>query len=549
MFALSLLMVAAYNALLLQAAHHQGGEKTVVGLPHIDVLVYYACAREPWDEHRWLRYASPYSSLADSPAVYSHLVFLLIGAVWKVAGSVFATDQLLRAVCGTLTLFLGALVVRRATPAHLRDMPISLACMALVIAGGGLAWCAATFNVLLDATYSTFVDHQYLPLLDWIGNWPGEWELAEGCYGEWGASLPRVIFSVPECVYHVLFFGSLLLLLSGQWQMCVVLAALTWWSHPYTGFLLGTILIIYYLVRCIRREPRSRAPLLIVLLVQMCFLAYYMLYLPRFPEHRAVLKQMSEFGATMLVSKMLPAYGLLIVFTLIYLLSAQGRGYGDSGQLLMVCWLICDLLLIFSDHFVSLSIQPMHFSRGYLYVPLAYFTLRALQQFRWSSLTKRRQLVCAAGLLALQLPDTFGYYMRLPTQFNHLGTEMAVSKDVADCLKDLDDALPEPTTIHIMPSAFLPGAEQLLALWSHHRPYLGHSFNTPFIQQKSIYASQLALEPVANLPGRFGLQALVVGKSDLSRLAGVDLPGSSPIHLKGERYVVRIPHSNELPPI
>ncbi|MGI8907955.1 MAG: hypothetical protein ACR2IE_15855 [Candidatus Sumerlaeaceae bacterium] len=515
--------------------------RSVVGLPHVDLLVYYACARETWDEHSILCYASPYSSLQDSPRVYSHFGFLVMGIVWRGLGlTLFQADQLLRMVFGTLMLVLGAGVVRTALPMHERDKPIALAGYVLVICGGGVAWLAGLWQLVADWVMVWVVDGVRLESGAWFSTWPQAVESAEGGYGEWGASPVRVLFSVPECIYHVLFFGCMLSLLQGRKALGLLLLFLTWWSHPFTGALLGCIVCVYSVAQYTRRSGDlwfvAAAGTL-----QVVFMTYYLLYLPRFPEHLTVSKQMAGFSASMLLSKMLPAYGLLVLLPFANVKRwRRTSAKADSSDILMCTWLACELLLMFHDRITSTPMQPMHFTRGYLYLPLVYFSVRALHQLPGLAHARKYQLYCAGLLLLMQLPDTVLYLSRLPEQLRRGEMHFSVQHDILNTLQKLD-GIKDTLTIHVLVSANMRSAEGLIPVLTHHRALKAHTFNVPFLPEKNLYTRALESALDDNLPGRFGLNALIVGAEQARQLSDQGLSIGAPMNLEGERYLVRVP--------
>ena len=540
LFCVALATACALNGIIGMAAGKIPAGNVLVGLPHVDLLVYYACARETYDEHTLLRYATPYTSDSNSPRIYSQFAFLLMGLVWQVAKlSILHTDQLLRACFGGLTLFMGALVLRRALPVGERNKPVGIAGSLLIMVGGGLAWAAASWNLVWDWAIAQREPADNTTFANWVGGWPDFFARAESGYGEWGASPVRVLFSVPECIYHVLFFGCVLALLVGQRWMAIALLALTWWSHPFTGMLLGSIVVVYLGI-CLRTERRVTLPLACAIAIQVFFVMLYALYLPHFREHASVVQQMSAFSATMLFSKMLNAYGVFLVLPLLCL--PRWRRVVEDNQrvvALMATWLVCNVLLLFSDRFMAMPLQPMHFSRGYLYVPLVYFSVRGLEH--WAGMKQVKwQLGCAAGLMLVHLPDSVVFARQFSEGLKTLGPEFSISKDAAATMRALD-RIGDTLTIHVLPSARLAGVEGVLPVLTHHRALMGHSFNTPFVARKRELAAALDSNVTANLPVPEHVNALVVGVSDFEKLGTVDLPLSNPLQLAEGRYLVHVP--------
>ncbi len=168
----------------------------------------------------------------------------------------------------------------------------------------------------------------------------------------------------------------------------------------------ATCLVNFYiLVEAFLAHHRSRSfgSLATVLAINLLFIGYYLVFLPRFAEHASVYEQMRRFSTPMLFAKLLPAYGVFLPLPLLYAVAPDFRRLlkESPAARLMLIWLAVTAALVFHDRilFFMKPFQPMHFTRGYLFVPLVFFSTCALGwlrgRFNWSG----RQFAIALTLI------------------------------------------------------------------------------------------------------------------------------------------------------
>lgn len=499
----------------------------LVGLVHTDDQAYYACAREPFDAASGLRYASPYTTDPSAPRIYSHFAFLLIGTVWRVTGiSLYALDQSLRVVFGIAMMTLAVALFRRAFPARVRNGPLVAAGGVLLTVGGGLAWAAGAWNLAWDYLFLLGDGSESLPSPNvWAQLLPSAISAAEGGYGEWGASLFRVLAGASECIYHTIFFASVLLHLRGRGGWALFFLFLAWWSHPFTAVELSGVTIVFLLFQFLLGRRGAGRRLVLACAIAGAGLTYYLLFLPRFPEHASVERQMREFGNIMLFNQVLPAYGLLAPLGAGWILTRDFRRSWrrDFRVRLMSAWLAAVVLLVFHDRlpFPGKPIQPLHFSRGYLYVPLTYFAVRGLllwtgrlRPVRPASLSLfARPAVTALLLVAAHLPDNLVFLGALRERLPKMGEPFSVPAQTMATLRKLR-ALPATLSLHPVGSVAAQGLSSLIPVLTHHRSLLPHLFNTPFRREKVADAEDFRRSCSYGLLKRWKVDALVVAPGE-----------------------------------
>ncbi|MEN6624775.1 MAG: hypothetical protein ABFD69_00950 [Candidatus Sumerlaeia bacterium] len=533
--ALAVLIPLLYCAFFLAPARHLAPGEYFLGLVHPDQPVYYALAREAFESGNGLAYASPYSNQPDSPRVYSHFCFLVIGYIWKLTGLPLpALDYLLRAVFGIAAMLLVVRLFRAALP---RSAPIAFGAAA-VISCGGIAWAVALFQLI---EYHVF-----------FGAGPASWDSyltlfkqAESGYGEWYLNVFGNLAFVHELMFHVLFLAGALALVRGRAWLATAMLFLVWWSHPYTGLQLGLIAGAFLIVEVIRGRRAWVLPLLAVAAINILFVAYYLVFLPRFAEHASVYEQMRRFSTPMLASKLLPAYGVFMGLAVAYAAAPDFRRLlkESAPARLMLAWLVVTAGLIFHDKllFFMKPFQPMHFTRGYLFVPLVYFATCAMGRLKarqnWSS---RKYAFLLGILLIVQLPDNLIRTAMLRAEVNDKYFIYQIYKTpraTIDILQKLDAVQPT-LTVHAIG---LDNVEKLIPVLTHHRAALAHLYNTPFQNEKRDLVEKLNRDVSLDLVHRLKITALLIPCKSGSILAALPADSYSilPLNQDAELVVIK----------
>ncbi|MCX7717677.1 MAG: hypothetical protein N2111_04640 [Candidatus Sumerlaeaceae bacterium] len=483
--AVAVVLAGGYCFALAQAARALPAGWTALGFTQVDQAVYHACAREIFENGNGLFYASPYSPDPASPRVYTHFVFLVAGWLWHLtAVPLTALDAGGRLVLGAAMLALAMRVGMAALPLRAPRRWAAL----VIAAGGGLAWLVAAQQMALDYLLNLgSPDFSFTPA-QWLAGYPAAVAQAEGGYGEWSASVFRNLQYTVECAYHVLFFGAALLLIRGRTWAALVTVLLTWWAHPFTGLELGLIALVFLLVEAARKGWREGlAALGACALLNAVFLFYYLLWLPRFPEHASVAAQIrAALNHPMTAGMLMPAFGLLALLPWCYWLSPDFRAdwRRHRGVRLMTVWLGCASALVFHDRLLWFAEPhvPMHFLRGYLHVPLAVFSALGVWRLaRWLAARGWRRAVPAllSVLLILHLPDNLLALHRLMATLNQHHPVFAAHGDTLRLLERLDAVRPARTVAAIGLQEPYSRVATLVPVLTHHRALAAHHFNSP----------------------------------------------------------------------
>ncbi len=455
-----------------------------IGFVHQDDPVYYACAREYFENGNGFTCASPYSADPASPRIYSHLVFLLVGWIWRLTGiGLPVLDAALRVLFGAAMLATLAALVRRALP----DPRERLFATVLALAGGGLAWLGAGWACGRDYLLASGQPGFSQTFAAWLRGYPDFFGLQQGGYGEWHMDVVSNLVSTMECAYHTLFFAGALALLSCRWRIALVIQVLAWWAHPFTGTEFGFLALAFVVVEQFAgRRPGWNIPAASAS-INAAFLAYNLLFLPAFPEHASVAAQIIRFGNPFQFGMIAPAFGLLAILPLGWV--AWGRPRADlrenAAARLFATWFVVVTALVLHDR-LGFGFQAMHFTRGYLYVPLAYFSARGLRAaaarhgIPWNG---RRSALGLAAVAMLHLPDPWLALRNMTAGLPDSCGVFAATPATLGILEALN-RIPGSQTV-VAPA--IPGADAgtmtaLIPVLTPHRPVNGHQFNTPHIE-------------------------------------------------------------------
>jgi len=318
------------------------------GFIQYDQAYYMAEARQHFADGFHLLYGLPASSNYDTPRVSFHPQTLFLGAAVKMTGIEPGWVYTGFGLAATLIFFRLAIalyecVVGLRSGAQFLVLP-------LFLWGGGLAlFCGVLFKVTAGGGILTFDT------------------------GGWGANLGRGVIYGVEGYYHALFFGTVLALLRRRYAIAFLLAATTCASHPFTGIELASILAGWVILEAAVDHGAApplwfRAGILALLLLD---LSYWLILLPRLSPEHAALAPLWRMPWVLHWYNEIPEYAIVGLAALWQLRSSQRLilALQDRTLRLLLVWFGGAFLLANHDLFISPR-QPIHFTHGYIWVPL-----------------------------------------------------------------------------------------------------------------------------------------------------------------------------------
>jgi len=318
------------------------------GFIQYDQAYYMAEAREHWDGGFHLLYGLPASPDIDTPRVYFRLQTLFLGTLGKLTGAepgwIYAAFGLVATV-----VFFRLAVALYGSVVGLRSRAECLV-LPLFLWGGGFTVLCGLLLQLSAGTGMFAFDT-----------------------GGWGANLGRGVIYGIEAYYHALFFGAVLALLRRWYAAALVLLAAVCASHPFTGMELASFLAGWVIFERVV-DSRTAPPLWFsggVLSLLLAHAGYWLIHLPLLsPEHAALAPSWNVAWVLHWYNEV-PEYGVVGAAALWRVRDRQriAAAFADRSFRILLAWFGAAFLLANHDLFMSPR-QPLHFTHGYVWVPL-----------------------------------------------------------------------------------------------------------------------------------------------------------------------------------
>jgi hypothetical protein len=343
-----------------------GPDRIPTGFIQLDQPFYMAMAREYFDSgHFSLFYSYPFMPEYDLPRIYFQPQTFLLGMVWRMTGAdpgrlMFIFHLVCAVVFVRVAMALYERVVGLTT--GIRWLGLTL-----FVWGGGVLCLSGIGHELLighSPTTSLFNAFKFDPVNGW-----------------WFLNLGRNMFLPFEAYYHVLSLGSVVAVLHRRYIIAVGLCLLLCLSSPFSGpeFVLIWAAWALFEIVFIRRSAVPWWFLLGVFAVGAVFAAQ-MAWLNSFPVH-VVARGTYEGHMTDLfhARTFIPAY-LLVGLMALGQFRTLGRArafFSQSQNRLFFVWAVVAFALA-NHELVVKPLQPMHFTRGYVWTPLFLMGWRTL---------------------------------------------------------------------------------------------------------------------------------------------------------------------------
>lgn len=343
--------------LSLYLVHFLKVSETIVptGFLQTDMAYYSANGREIFEGGNGWLYPNPYN--VNGETIYFHWFPWLLGVGIKFIGLEPGAQYVAYGIVAALLL---SLLTYRLVCLRLPDPQYRGVIFLLSMWGGGFL---ALGKIILNITQGLPIYEK--PLLFDPGN--GYWLLS------WG----RNTIYTTEAVYHCLFAAAWLFLLKKRWWMALLCTALLAGTHPFSGVQLLLIVIAYlYVVSILKMEELPAAPRLASLALFALFAGYYFWFLGQFESHRAI-QGGWQIEWTLPWDTLLLHEGWLVVLVLVGFWRIQKKP--SSSEWLFIISALISLGLAKHDLFITPH-QPLHFTRGYLWMPLFLLAAPVLQK-------------------------------------------------------------------------------------------------------------------------------------------------------------------------
>ncbi|MDA8744940.1 hypothetical protein N9N28_09945 [Rubripirellula amarantea] len=354
-FAASAILLAP--VILLYGSHYWNAYRSGVhptGFIQYDMPYYMANARQHFDDGKFsLLYSNPFSPLKESPKIYFQPITLVTAIVLYSCqpdpGTLFVV---MGAVFGIVAVRISILLFDQLYGLKTLSNKLTLICF-VWSAGTFAAWGALRCMVKMPWSFGSVMHPD--PFDGW-----------------WFLNLGRNFCYPTESLYHAMSLGCVVLLIKKRFVLAMVCLAVLAASHPFTGTQFILIVATWMSIEClyVRNPEVPLKALVTTVLIATLHFAYYLLYLPSHQEHVELVSQWT-LDWSMKANVMVPAYGIVAALALWRARTPELTRRmlsKDFNRLLLVFFFVSFLLA--NHEFAITPHQPLHFTRGYIWVPL-----------------------------------------------------------------------------------------------------------------------------------------------------------------------------------
>ncbi|MEZ6122152.1 MAG: hypothetical protein R3C49_03120 [Planctomycetaceae bacterium] len=448
-----LMMAMLLPWLSIVTAHYLGNGSQATGFFQYDQPYYVANGRAAFERGNGVLYPNPSDADPDSPIIYFHWLPWIMGCCVSV---LHCEPGLVNAALTAALLPLFGWLTWKLICRRTQQRRMSMLFLALwgggVLSLLGILKSFATGTSLIEAVF------EFDPT-------NGLWFL------NWGRN---TVYSV-EITYHCLVAAAWLCVLTGRNRLALLPAGLLAATHPWSGIELLLVLNAWFLMEAVRhRRGEFFVNLGIAVLLLTLLLGYYKVWLPRFPTH-AALQDTWSLNWRMEWSTVLYAY--TPVATLAFLALWKKRFLaGRQEQFLLLAAAVAFGLTI-HDRILPRPVQPLHFSRGYIWTPLFLIgipqVVHLISRLQRIPTQWRRPLIAACLCLAV--------FDNVAFSLTHCYWQYTATGEEGFLLTTDDRAVLDVLQTAESPVIFCEDLDfsYLLPTYVPSRPWLCHKFNTP----------------------------------------------------------------------
>jgi len=303
--------------------------------------------------------------------------------------------------------------------------------------------------------------------------------------GWWMLNFGRNLVYPTEAFYHGIFLLAILMLVQRRFAAVLALTALLSMSHPFTGLSLVLVVAAYAALELSLRSGAASWKLLAgAVLVAALHVAYYLVFLNRFADHRALREQWELNWSYPPLTFILALFlvGFFAFTRLMYPRENLKRVLKEPRARLFLVWFAVVFALTQHD-LVMRPIQPVHFAHGHDWTALFLLGAPALVGLLDRLLAIERPLLRVGAVAALMVVMLFDNLMWFVSFSDPALQRYAISLDrdqwgVLDWLR-----------WHAAPSAIVVSEDYrinyLTSTYTGVRSWYGHNLNTPHAVERA----------------------------------------------------------------
>jgi hypothetical protein len=302
--------------------------------------------------------------------------------------------------------------------------------------------------------------------------------------GWWMLNFGRNLVYPTEAFYHGIFLLAILMLVQRRFAPVLALTALLSMSHPFTGLSLALIVAAYAALELAMGSGAASWKLLAgAVIIAALHVAYYLVFLNRFADHRALRAQW-EINWSYPPWIFIPALFLVgfVAFTrLLYGGENLKHVLEEPRARLFLVWFA--VVFALTQHgLVVKPMQPIHFAHGYDWIALFFLAAPSLVGLLNRLLAIRRPVLRAGAVTALLVVIVFDNLMWFVSFSDPAVQHYAISLDrdqrgVLDWLR-----------WHAAPPAVVASEDTridyLTSTYTGVRAWCGHDHNTPHAAER-----------------------------------------------------------------
>ena len=300
--------------------------------------------------------------------------------------------------------------------------------------------------------------------------------------GWWMLNFGRNLVYPTEAYYHAVFLLCMLFLLRRRFGIAIGLAALLSLSHPFTGLDAVLIVLAYLGLERILGDASVRPVHLVSSAALVVFhLGYYVFFLNRFADHRALVMQWEEYGKIWIYGPFTFLPALFIVGCLAAARLSRWPGWRQiwrepRNRLFLVWFLV--IFGLTQHNLVMKAYQPIHFAHGYdwtalffLSAPLLVAVLDRLLKIQPS----RLRILAVSGFLLFFLLDNIVWFGSFLNPDSKISDAIVLTRGQKQVLNWLGRTAVPPDMVVCADDTL----SYMVSTYTRVRSWTGHDLNTP----------------------------------------------------------------------
>lgn len=297
-------------------------------------------------------------------------------------------------------------------------------------------------------------------------------------WGWWGLNFGRGHFISTEGYFHFLFLAGIFCLLKKKWNLALIVSLLLSLSHPFTGVEYLAIVTAWGFIEkvIVKNKDLPWKFVIGISLILAFHVFYYLFFLNRFTEHHSVSEQYSLNWRLRFFS-MIPAYCIVGTLAIASFFKLKKGFLSTASTRLFLTWFVIAFVLANHEVFMK-PMQPLHFTRGYVWSGLFLLGLPALHY-----LFQNRKLKYFFFLTLFSILFFSDNFLWILTKASFYRTSPSI-----DCITLEQKNLLDTIAKNSSNKTLLIGNDEVLVYmstaYSKAYPWISHPFTTPFVTKK-----------------------------------------------------------------